>query len=290
MIESTIVLLGGTGKTGRRIAQRLQALGVPVRIGSRCGEPPFDWQSPATWPAVLEGASSVYIAYSPDLAVPGAAEAIHSVAELCRREGVQRLVLIAGRGEPEAERCERIVRDAGIEWTVLRVSWFAQNFSEDHLLDPILAGRVELPAGTVGEPFVDAEDIADVAAAALTEERHGGQLYELTGPRLWTFADAISEIARASGRTIHYRDVSVEEYAASLEHAQIPPEYISLLTYVFREVLDGRNAWVADGVTRALGRPPRDFTGYVRRTAATGVWDLGCEAAAGDDAACESAA
>jgi uncharacterized protein YbjT (DUF2867 family) len=195
------------------------------------------------------------------------------MTSLAAKSGVERLVLLSGRGEPEAQRCEQLVRDSGIEWTLLRASWFCQNFSEGHLLEPILAGEVDLPAGNVGEPFVDAEDIADVAVAALTEGRHAAELYELTGPALWTFEGAVEEIASATGRDIRYNGISMDEYASALDMAELEPDFKALVIYLFTEVLDGRNAWVADGVMRALGRAPRDFRDYVRKTAASGIWD-----------------
>ena len=271
----TTLVLGGNGKTGRRVVERLEARHVPVRIGSRSAEPPFDWENPATWPAALRTVEAVYISYYPDLAAPGASDAIRSFTELAVKSGVRHLVLLSGRGEPEAQRCEQLVESAGVDWTILRASWFCQNFSEGYLLEPLLAGEVALPAGNVGEPFVDTEDIADVAVAALTEERHAGQLYELTGPGLWTFAEATAEIARQTHRDIRYVQIPVEEYASALESAQLPPDLVSLVTYLFTEVLDGRNATVADGVIRALGRAPRDFTDYARDAAASGVWSDG---------------
>jgi uncharacterized protein YbjT (DUF2867 family) len=225
----------------------------------------------------VRNVDAVYISYYPDLAAAGAVDAIRSFTELAVRSGVRRLVLLSGRGEPEAERCEQLVRDSGSEWTLLRASWFSQNFSENYLLEPLLAGEIALPAGAVGEPFVDADDIADVAVAALTEDGHAARLYELTGPRLWTFAEATAEIARVTRRDIRYVELSVEKYASALESAQVPGEFVTLLTYLFAEVLDGRNAWVADGVTQALGRAPRDFTEYVRDAAATGVWEAARE-------------
>jgi uncharacterized protein YbjT (DUF2867 family) len=275
MSARTTLVLGGTGKTGRRVVQRLQAAGRPVRSGSRSGEPPFDWENPATWPAVLRNTDAAYITYFPDIAAPGAPEVIRSFTELAVASGLRRLVLLSGRGEPEAQRCEQIVRESGVEWTVVRASWFAQNFSENFFLEPVLAGEVALPAGNVGEPFVDVDDIADVAVAALTDDRHAGQLYEVTGPRLWTFAQAVGEIGRATGRDIRYVEVSASEYEAALRDAQLPADLVSLITYLFTEVLDGRNASVADGVSRALGRPPRDFADYVKAAAATGVWRAG---------------
>jgi uncharacterized protein YbjT (DUF2867 family) len=270
----TTLVLGGTGKTGRRVVERLRARGWPVRIGSRTGDPAFDWTDDRTWPAAVQGVRAVYITYYPDLAAAGASDAIRAFARVAVASGVRHLVLLSGRGEAEAERSEQIVRESGADWTILRASWFSQNFSENFLLEPILAGDLALPAGDVGEPFVDAGDIADAAVAALTEDWHAGRLYELTGPRLWTFAEATAEIARAAGRPIAYTPLSRDEYAERLLRDRVPPELVRLIVYLFAEVLDGRNAYVADGVRRALARPPRDFGDYVRDTAATGVWNV----------------
>ncbi|MGH7614232.1 MAG: NmrA family NAD(P)-binding protein [Gemmatimonadales bacterium] len=271
-MDGRTLVIGGTGKTGRRVVQRLEARGLPVRVGSRAGEPPFDWEDQATWAPALRNTDAAYITYHPDLALPGAAAAIMSFAELAVESGVGRLVLLSGRGEEEAERCEQVVRDSGADWTILRSSWFSQNFSENYLRDPVLGGEVVLPAGNVGEPFIDAEDIADVAVAALTEDGHAGQLYELTGPGLLTFAEAVEEIAKATGREIHYVQVSPEQYASALAKQNVPAEYVWLLNYLFATVLDGRNAHLTDGVHRALGRNPRDFSDYARDAAASGVW------------------
>jgi uncharacterized protein YbjT (DUF2867 family) len=272
MSTNTILVIGGTGKTGRRVADRLRAQQRPVRVASRSGQARFDWADPSTWEAAVRDVHAAYVSYYPDLAAPGASKAIQTFTDLAVKNGVRRLVLLSGRGEEEAQRCERIVQDSGVEWTLVRASWFSQNFSESYLLDPILAGEVALPAGNVGEPFVDADDIADVAVAALTQDRHVGQLYEVTGPRLWTFAEAVAEIARATGRRIDYVEVPAEAYAAEARRAQVPDEVVDLLTYLFKEVLDGRNASLTNGVARALDRPPRDFSDYVRGTAWSGVW------------------
>jgi uncharacterized protein YbjT (DUF2867 family) len=267
------LVLGGTGKTGRRVVERLTARGLPVRVGSRSGAPRFDWEDRSTWAPALRGTGSAYVSYYPDLALPGAVDAVGSFAELAVTSGVGRLVLLAGRGEPEAEQAEDAVRASGAELTIVRSTWFAQNFSEDYMIDGVLSGVVALPAGDTPEPFVDADDIADVAVAALTDHQHIGALYELTGPRLLTFAEAVAEIAAATGREIAYVPVSIEEYAAAAAEQGVPDEIVELLTYLFSEVLDGRNAHVADGVQRALGRPPRDFAAYARDAAASGVWN-----------------
>ena len=270
-----ILVLGANGKTGRRVVERLAAADVPVRAGSRSGTPPFDWHEPASWTAALDGVQAAYISYYPDLAVPGAVEATGKFAKLAVDHGVNRLVLLAGRGEAEAERAEVAVAESGADLTIVRSTWFMQNFSEGDFRSQLLEGLVTLPAGDMVEPFVDADDIADVAVAALTEENHAGQLYELTGSRLLTFAEAIDEISQATGQEIRYAPVSVEEFAAAMATQGVPPEAIEIFSFLFGEILDGRNAHLTDGVQRALGREPRDFKDFARDAAAAGAWDTG---------------
>jgi uncharacterized protein YbjT (DUF2867 family) len=270
-----VLVLGGTGKTGRRIVQRLQATGRPVRVGTRSGSPPFDWTDAATWPAALDGVASVYVTYYPDLAVAGADEVVGSFAGLAMARGVRRLVLLSGRNEEGARRGEQALQRSGADWTIVRSAFMAQNFNEGFFLEPVLAGEVAFPAGVdLAEPFIDADDIADVAVAALTGNGHVGQLYEVTGPRLLGWAQAVAEVAAAAHRPIRYLPVSLEEYASLLIENQVPANYVKMLTDVFTEVLDGRNAYLGDGVQRALGRPPRDFRDYARAAAATGIWQV----------------
>ncbi|MFI7617400.1 NmrA family NAD(P)-binding protein [Nonomuraea terrae] len=256
----TILVLGGTGKTGRRIADRLISLGLPVRVGSRSTG--FDWRDRSTWAASLDGVTAVYLSYHPDLAFPGAYDDVKAFTELAVRSGTRRLVLLSGRGEQGAQASERTVRESGAEWTILRCSWFMQNLSEDFLLGQVLAGVIALPAPDVPEPFVDVEDIADAAVAAFTEDGHAGRLYELTGPRLLTFRDVARELSRATGREITFTPVTPEEYVAAAVADGLPQEAAENLSALFAETLDGRNAFVADGVREALGRPARDFADY----------------------------
>jgi uncharacterized protein YbjT (DUF2867 family) len=216
----------------------------------------------------------VYVAYAPDLAFPGAAEQVGAFADLAVASGARRLVQLSGRGEEGAERGEQAVTDSGADWTLVRSSFMFQNFSESFWLEPVRAGELAFPAGEdLAEPFIDAEDIADVAVAALTDDRHVGQLYEVTGPRLLTFAAAVAEIPKATGRTIHYVPISMDQYTSALRRDGLPAALVSGLIGLFTEVLDGHNAQLADGVQRALGRQPRDFSDYAQETAASGVWD-----------------
>lgn len=271
--EKQILVLGGTGKTGSRIVERLKQMGRSVRIGSRSAEIPFDWNDQDTWLPVLNGMDAVYITFQPDLAVPGAVDSIRTLSKLAVESNVKHLVLLSGRGEEEAQACEKIIMDAGINWTILRASWFSQNFSESYFLDGILAGYMALPVGNIPEPFIDVDDIADVAIEVLTNDGHYGELYELTGPRLLTFQDAVNEIAVATSRAIHYEQISMDDYKAILAEYDVPQDIIWLISYLFTEVLDGRNASLADGVRRALGRKPTDFSEYVKKTVSTNIWN-----------------
>jgi uncharacterized protein YbjT (DUF2867 family) len=266
-----ILVLGATGKTGRRVVERLSAIGSVPRRGSRSGNPRFDWDARDTWAAALEGIERVYLSYYPDVAAPGSIDAIAAFVECAVSAGVRRVVMLSGRGEPQAAMAEQRVRESGAEWTIIRSSFFSQNFSEGFFLEPLLDGELALPVGGVGEPFVDVDDIAEVATAALLDDRHAGELYEVSGPRLLTFEEAIAEISRAAGRHIRYVQVSPSDYSAALVASHVPLEYVSLLNYLFTEVLDGRNAWLADGVQRALGREPRDFYDFVTTASATWI-------------------
>lgn len=268
----TILVLGGTGKTGRRIVDRLRRHGNSVRVGSRSAQPPFSWDDPGTWEPALRGVGAAYVSFYPDIATPGAPETIAAFCAHAVKQGVRRLVLLSGRGEAEAQRAEQMLRASGADWTIVRCSWFMQNFSEAFFLDAIKVGEVALPVQDMAEPFVDAEDIADVAVAALTEEGHVGKLYELTGPRLLTFAQAVAAISAVSGRPIRFTSVSMEDFAKALTGQGTPEDVVSFLQYLFGEVLDGRNAHVSNGVQEALGRKARDFLDYARDTAKTNVW------------------
>lgn len=267
----TTLVLGGTGKTGRRVAQQLADRGDAVRIGSRAGTPPFDWDDLSTWEPAVKGVTAVYVTYQPDLAFPGAAEQIAAFAKLAVAAGTRRMVLLSGRGEEETWPAEDAVKGSGAEWTVLRCNWFAQNFSESFLHPGVMAGVVALPSPDVPEPFIDVADIASVAVAALTTDDHRGRVYELSGPQAITFAEATAEISAASGREVRYRPVSVDEYTVAVADL-VGPEAAPAVSALFAKVLDGRNSQVTPDLERVLGRPGRSFRDVVREAAAAGAW------------------
>ncbi len=272
-MKHKVLVIGGTGKTGRKVAQKLVELGQEVRIGSRSAEPAFDWHNPDGWDKALEGMDKVYITFQPDLAVPGALEAIEELTKKAKRNGIKQLVILSGKGEREAELCEQVVIHSGLDYTIVRASWFNQNFSESFFLEPILAGQLAMPKPNVRVPYVDTGDIADVVVASLMDEKHNGQIYEVTGPRLLTFQEIADEISRATGRVIQYTPITMEAYNGIMKEAGLPDDYIWLINYLFNEVLDNEvNSIICDDVEKVLGRPAKDFSDWASETAATGIW------------------
>jgi uncharacterized protein YbjT (DUF2867 family) len=265
--EDPTVIIGGSGKTGRRVAERLVARGRRVRPVSRSSERPFDWHDPSTWAPALAGAGSLYLTYYPDLSVPGAAERVDGLCRVAVDEGVGRVVLLAGRGEPQVKPAEDAVRSSGLAHTILECAFFAQNFSEGVAVP--VDDVIYFPAGDTPEPFIDCDDIADVAVAALTEEGHDGATYELTGPRALTFGEACAAMSEAAGRTIRFEPVSFARYGEMIA-PHFEPEEVRFFLELFEFLLDGHNSRPTDGVQRALGRPATDFRDYARRAA--GAW------------------
>ena len=268
------LVIGGTGKTGSRVAERLKSKGLPVRIGSRSASPSFDWSDESGWDACLEDVKSAYVTYAPDLAIPGATDAIQAFVKRAKQNGVEQLVLLSGRGEAEAQACERIVAKSGLRWTIVRASWFFQNFSEGAFVDMVLSGQITLPAGDIKEPFVDVDDIADVAVAALTQSGHDGEIYEVTGPRLMTFRDIAADLSEITGRSINYVQIPHDAFVGGAKASGAPDDVVWILDYLFSTVLDGRNAYLTDGVQRALGRAPKDFVEYAAAVAQTNRWKV----------------
>ena len=279
-MKQNILVIGGTGKTGKRIVKLLKEQGHNVRVGSRSGSPAFDWHQPQGWPMALEGIQSVYISYQPDLAVPGALEAIEQLVKAAKRAEVKKLVLLSGKGEREAQLCEQVVMHSGLEYTIVRANWFSQNFSENFLLAPILQGYVALPQAQAKIPFVDVNDIAEVVVKVLTATAHNGMIYELTGAETLTFKAAIGVISKATGREIHFEGISISAYVDALRLQGVPEDFLWLIGYLFKEVLGNpANAEITRDIEKVLGRKPISFSTYAQKTAASGVWNVNAEQA-----------
>ncbi|KIC02925.1 NmrA family transcriptional regulator [Flavobacterium sp. JRM] len=275
MDTKKILILGATGKTGRRVVERLKKItNVETRLGSRNEKIPFDWENPESWADVIKDIDSVYITFQPDLAIPSAEDTIRRFTKLAVQNGVQKMVLLSGRGEKEAQICEEIVKATAKHWTIVRASWFNQNFSESFFLEPILSGVVALPRAEALEPFTDADDIADVVVESLLHDIHNGKTYELTGPQLLTFEQAVAEIAKATNRDITFEALTLEQYNQMLQEYQLPEDYIWLVNYLFEQVLDGRNSHTTNDIEKILGRKPKDFTNYALEIAKTRIWNI----------------
>lgn len=272
-MKTNILVIGGTGKTGRRVVEQLQNKGIEPRIGSRLASPSFDWDNKETWVNALNGIEKMYITYYPDLAVPGAREAIQSLTYLAKELGIKKIVLLSGKGETEAEACEKIVMDSGMDYTIVRASWFNQNWSESFFLEPILSGEVALPMSDVLIPFVDANDIAEVAATVLLDDTYNGEIIEITGPELITFKDIINIISKTSNRSLNFYDITLEQYIDGMKKMQIPNDIVWLIEYLFSHVLTNpKNQQVVNGVEQVLGRKAKTFLEYAEETAKTGIW------------------
>jgi uncharacterized protein YbjT (DUF2867 family) len=277
MNQQKILIVGANGKTGSRVNARLRAAGIATLGTSRSTTPAFDWTDASNWASLLEGVTGAYLTYHPDLSVPEAEGHIRTFCTIAREAGVEHVVLLSGRGEEGAARAEEVLRDSGLAWNVVQASWFAQNFSENFMLDGVLAGELVVPAGTSREPFIDIDDLADVAVAAFLEPGLQNRLFEVTGPRAMTFAECVEEISAAAGYPVQLVELPLADYIQALKDQDVPGYLVELLRELFTDLFDGRNAYTAEGVREALGRPSTDFSDYARKTAATGVWERSME-------------
>jgi uncharacterized protein YbjT (DUF2867 family) len=279
MTASPILILGGKGKTGRRVAAQLEAKGVPVRLASRSSERRFDWYDESTWPGIASGAHTAYLA--PPVGPTGLAQAARFVKHAAET-GLRRVVLLSGRGVGSPGRefavyqnsleLEHAVTDSGADWTIVRPAWFMQGFSEDFLHEYVMAGEIRVCAGTGAEAWIDTDDVGDVMAAVLLDEGHTGQTYSLSGPRTLTMTEVADELTTATGRSIRYVDLDPDEHVAELTSFGLPREDAEAVRDLFAVIRNHRSEYVSDGVMEVLGRAPRDFTDWARSTAQAGAW------------------
>ncbi|RZK57717.1 MAG: NmrA family transcriptional regulator [Pedobacter sp.] len=269
---SKILVIGANGKTGRRVTDKLKNLNIDVRASSRSTEIPFDWEKPETWGMALDGIEKVYITFQPDLAVPSAVETIRNFVKLASQHDVKKMVLLSGRGEKEAERCENELINSGVDFSIVRASWFMQNFSESFFTDGILQGELVVPQIEALEPFVDADDIADVVVDCLLNDKHKNKIYSLTGPELLSFKRCADKVSEAAGFHVTCIEIPLADYLDGMRQHHYPEDVIWLVQYLFTEVLDGRNEFITDHIEEVLGRKPRSFEDYAINAAKSGMW------------------
>jgi uncharacterized protein YbjT (DUF2867 family) len=270
MVDHVILVLGATGTTGRRVARQLREAGLPVRAASRQGETSFDWSDPGTWELAVAGATAMYLMAPQELPVDP------SFVTLAVDQGVRRIVLLSSRGievmgDERLLAAERTVRECGADWTIVRPDWFNQNFDEGFLRPAVLAGEVALPVGQIRQVFVDADDIAAVAVAALTEPGHAGHSYEVTGPRAMTFGEAVDVVGRAAGRPVRFLGTD-EDYLAAQSAFGFPPEQTRQEIEAFAALRAVGDSQPTDVVRRVAGREPKPFETFAAEAAGRGAW------------------
>jgi uncharacterized protein YbjT (DUF2867 family) len=270
-MKNRILVIGSTGKTGRKVYETLKQKHFDVTPASRKTQQPFDWYDSKTWENALKGFDTVYITFQPDLSIPESVPIITAFVETARRMEIGKLVLLSGRGEPQAMACEDVIINSGLAYTILKCSFFMQNFNEGFWADGIISGEFVVPFVSAKEPFLDTDDISEVAVQALTTTAHDSKIYDLTGPELLSFKEAIDTIAIHSGKEIKLIEVSIDEYTAALR-GQIPEEFIAMIEHLFVEVLDGRNESVTTDIASILGKPATPFTGFAAKASKSGAW------------------
>jgi uncharacterized protein YbjT (DUF2867 family) len=251
---SSILVLGATGKTGRRVTG---LLGPAARPASRSASTTFDWSAPDTWEPAVAGTTAVYVV------PPDNPSQLAEFVSVAVKAGVTRLVLLSMRSAPEDDPFETAIKDSGAEWTILRPTWFMQNFDEDMFAAPVQHGELAVPAGDGIHPFIDVMDIAEVAVVALTQSGHHGQTYDLSGPEALSFAEMLARIVEVTGKPVLYKDVEPDEFAASLRGLGYPDEIADLVTMLLVRIRTGEEAHLSNGVRRVLGREPRTFADYL---------------------------
>lgn len=269
-----ILVTTPNGKVGSNVATQLLAQGLPVRVGAHTVEKAraafpsaevvaLDLYDAASVRAALEGVTALYLA-SPGNAP---AEPVSAIPALARAAGVGRIVRLSAAGVEQGESplraIERAVEGSGVAWTLLRPSWFMQNYSTQHVASIKGQSAFYEPAGDARTGFIDARDIAAVAVKALTEDGHAGQAYTLTGSRPYDRSEVAAALSEALGREVRYVPISDEQFRANMV-GFMPPDYIELLSSLYGMVRAGWTAGVTDTVERLLGRAPISIEQFAR--------------------------
>ena len=263
---ATFLILGGTGKTGRRLGQALTSAGHVARLASRHSAVRFDWHDQSGWPEALRGADGLFIVG------PGSATdwspLLTDLLAAAAANGVARAVLLSARAveflpDGAVARAERALRAGPLPWTILRPAHFAQNFTEAMFASS--DGRILAPAGTGAEPFIDVQDIAEVAAAVLAGGTFDGMTLELSGPEAVSFTEAAAILAAVSGTPVRYADESEEDHVGRLRASGTPEGYIRWRMAMLGAIKRGDDAYLSDGVQQVLHRPPASFRAWAQR-------------------------
>lgn len=270
------VVLGGTGKAGRRLLSELTARAQTAVPASRNSPTRFDWHDPDTWAGAVDAADGVFIIG------PGSANdwsgRLSDFLDTAAAAGLRHAVLLSARGveflpDGAVGRAERALSAGPVPWTILRPSHFAQNFTEA-MFAPV-DGTILAPVGAGLEPFIDVLDIAQVAAQVLADYSFTGQTIDLSGPEALAFDQAAAVLGEVSGRPVRFADEDRETHVARLRSAGTPEGYVRWRMAMLDGIRSGADAYLSDGVELALGRPATTFTAWARREVPEAAWARG---------------
>lgn len=275
-----VLVLGGTGKTGGPLVRRLTEEGHGVKCASRSGAAPggaegcrFDWYAAESHGAALDGVGSIYL-IAP-LGAPDPLQVMQPFIETAIARGVGRFVLLSSslleEGGPAMGMVHAFLRQCAPQWAVLRPSWFMQNFVIDpHLTSICSEGAIYSATDDGLVPFIDAEDIAEVALHALTDARPTANDLLITGPQAISYDQVAATIGGVVGRPVRHVRLTAEQLAKRFEDAGIPAEYATMLAGLDRAIAAGAEARTTDIVEKVTGHPPASFESFAQAHA--GQW------------------
>ncbi len=271
----TALILGGSGRTGSRVAQHLADHGARARTASRhTSDVLFDWDDSSTYPAALEAVDRVYLV-TPVMRVRYA-EQVAAFLDQAEAIGVRHVTLLStynGNLAPREIDIAAVETDlasrAAFTHSILRPAWVMQNFADNHL--PIIDGTLAVPSGGRAEAFVDAADIAAVAAETLLHpDTHAGASYDLTGPQAMTFDEVARGIAAVSGRPVTYQDIDQEVWIDAAVAAGVPADYTPMLRWLTGAVIAGNGSRPTGDIATIIDRPATSFEAFA--TFNTSAW------------------
>ncbi len=269
--DGPILVTGATGRVGGAVIRALDGV-APTRAAARDpvampGAVRFDFADPATHDAALEGVRAVFLMRPPAITSGAAFEPF---LDAVVRAGVRRIVVLSVKGADRIvvlphHAMEKRVMARDLDWTMLRPADFMQNLEDVHRDAIRERGEIAVPAGRGRSPFVDVEDVAAVAALALTRDGHARRGYPLTGPASIGFDRVAEALTAALGRTIRYRPVSVARFVLERRRAGVPLALAAVMAALYTTQRLGLADGATDDVARLLGRPATGIDAYALR-------------------------
>lgn len=267
-----ILVTGATGTIGQALIKQLQTKNADFVAGVRNVEEAkkklpsvsnfveFDFSNSATYEGAVENIDSVFVLGPP--IVLNLEELVAPFLDFLKGKGINRVVYLSALGSENMKlltfhtTLTQKIKDDGFDYTILKPSFFAQNFKNYEWENITERGVVYVPAGTGKAGFVDVNDIAAVAAAALTEDGHSGKTYEITGPEILGYQDAANLLSEVMGKQIVYPNPTPEEFGATLKQAGAPDFIASYMIDVYSMILNNHVNVLSNHVEEVTGKKP----------------------------------